>query len=88
MNSRETNLIRAVLFLLAILIAVPRGALAQAPPQGAPGGTPPGGGANAMKEPFPPFHIIGNIYYVGSAGLACYIIKTLPGPDPARQWLS
>ena len=93
MNSRENDLIRAVLFLLAILIAAPRVAWAQAPPQGAPGGAPPGGGANAMEAPFPPFHIIGNIYYVGSAGLACYIIKTSQGlilldsgyPDMALQ---
>ena len=93
MNSRENNRIRAVLVLLAILIAVPRVALAQAPPQRGPGGVPPGGGANAMKAPFPPFRIIGNIYYVGSAGLACYIIKTSQGlilldsgyPDMALQ---
>jgi metallo-beta-lactamase class B len=91
MNSRENNRIRAVLVLLAILIAVPRVALAQAPPQRGPGGVPPG--ANAMKAPFPPFRIIGNIYYVGSAGLACYIIKTSQGlilldsgyPDMALQ---
>ncbi len=47
----------------------------------------------AMKEPFPPFHIIGNIYYVGSQGIACYIIRTKKGeilldtgyPDMASQ---
>jgi metallo-beta-lactamase class B len=47
----------------------------------------------AMKAPFPPFHIIGNIYYVGSTGLSCYIIKTNKGeilldtgyPDMASQ---
>ena len=61
------------------------------------GGGPPGGGAAAgaaaMKAPFPPFHIIGNIYYVGSAGLACYVIATPAGdilldtgyPDMASQ---
>jgi len=46
-----------------------------------------------MKEPFPPFHIIGNIFYVGSAGLACYVIATPAGdilldtgyPDMASQ---
>ena len=46
-----------------------------------------------MKAAFAPFHIIGNIYYVGSAGLACYIIKTSKGeilldsgyPDMASQ---
>ena len=48
--------------------------LGQAPPSG-----PPGGGAAAMKAAFPRFHIIGNIYYVGSAGLACYLITTPAG---------
>ena len=46
-----------------------------------------------MKAPFAPFHIIGNIYYVGSAGLACYVITTPAGdilldtgyPDMASQ---
>jgi metallo-beta-lactamase class B len=54
-------------------------ALAQAPPAGGP----PAGGAAAaaaaLKAPFPPFHIIGNIYYVGSAGLACYLVTTPAG---------
>jgi metallo-beta-lactamase class B len=30
-------------------------------------------------EPFPPFHIIGNVYYVGSRGLASYLITTPQG---------
>jgi len=30
-------------------------------------------------EPFPPHHIIGNIYYVGSKGLASYLITTPEG---------
>ena len=46
-----------------------------------------------MKAPYAPFHIIGNVYYVGSAGLACYILKTAKGeilldsgyPDMASQ---
>ena len=29
--------------------------------------------------PFKPFHIVGNIYYVGTKGLACYLIKTSAG---------
>lgn len=52
--------------------------LAQAPPAG----PPPGGaadGANTMKAPYAPFHIIGNIYYIGSEGLACYLITTPAG---------
>ena len=30
-------------------------------------------------QPFPPHHIIGNIYYVGSQGLASYLITTPQG---------
>jgi metallo-beta-lactamase class B len=30
-------------------------------------------------EPFPPFHIAGNVYYVGSKGLATYLITTPQG---------
>jgi hypothetical protein len=30
-------------------------------------------------EPFPPFHIAGNLYYVGSKGLANYLITTPKG---------
>src|SRR5512136_692253 len=36
--------------------------------------------ANAdWTEPFPPFHIAGNLYYVGSRGLANYLITTPQG---------
>ncbi len=31
------------------------------------------------NQPFKPFHIIGNIYYVGTSQLACFIIKTKSG---------
>ncbi|HEV2273147.1 MAG TPA: subclass B3 metallo-beta-lactamase, partial [Acidobacteriaceae bacterium] len=30
-------------------------------------------------QPFPPFRIIGNVYYVGSKGLASYLITTSQG---------
>ena len=30
-------------------------------------------------EPFPPHHVIGNVYYVGSKGLASYLITTPEG---------
>src|SRR5690349_7206656 len=30
-------------------------------------------------EPFPPHHIVGNVYYVGSKGLASYLITTSEG---------
>src|SRR5690348_14170490 len=36
-------------------------------------------GSPDWTEPFPPFHIIGNIYYVGSRGLASYLITTPAG---------
>ena len=33
----------------------------------------------AWTEPFPPHHVIGNVYYVGSKGLASYLITTPQG---------
>jgi metallo-beta-lactamase class B len=33
----------------------------------------------AWTEPFPPHHVIGNVYYVGSKGLASYLITTPEG---------
>ncbi len=95
MKSANMASTRSVFLVFAILIAIPGALRAQTtpPPSGPPAGAPPGGAANAMKAPFPPFHMIGNIYYVGSAGLACYIIKTSKGeilldsgyPDMASQ---
>ena len=35
--------------------------------------------ANDWMEPFPPFKIAGNLYYVGSKGLASYLITTPQG---------
>ncbi|MFN0120255.1 MAG: subclass B3 metallo-beta-lactamase [Blastocatellia bacterium] len=34
---------------------------------------------NAWNQPMKPFQIIGNIYYVGTNNLACYVIKTNAG---------
>ena len=31
------------------------------------------------SRPFPPFRIVGNLYYVGTADLACYLIVTTKG---------
>src|SRR3954454_1599031 len=31
------------------------------------------------KAPFAPHHVVGNVYYVGSAGLAAYLITTPAG---------
>lgn len=33
----------------------------------------------AWNKPFPPFHIIGNIYYVGAAGVSSFLITTAQG---------
>src|SRR6187455_992195 len=35
--------------------------------------------ANDWLEPFPPFRIAGNLYYVGSRGLASYLVTTPQG---------
>ena len=35
--------------------------------------------SNDWTEPFPPFKIAGNLYYVGSKGLANYLITTQKG---------
>jgi len=87
MTSRTSIVLREILALL-VAVMIPAFMLAQAPMsppagQAPPAGGPPGGGAAAavaaMKAPFTPFHIIGNIYYVGSAGLACYLITTPAG---------
>jgi metallo-beta-lactamase class B len=94
MKSGNAGLIRAVILVLATSFFVSGATLAQAPALQA--GAPAGGAQNApnpMKAPYAPFHIIGNIYYVGSAGLACYIIQTAKGailldsgyPDMASQ---
>ena len=49
----------------AILALLAAGASAQDPP--------------AWSEPAAPFRIVGNIYYVGSKGLAAYLIRTRDG---------
>jgi len=100
MPSNKVFVLRIGLSVLALASAtmISGAAMAQAaagsPP---PGQSPPGAGAApaaaAMKNPFPPFHMIGNIYYVGSAGLSCYLINTPSGnilldtgyPDMAEQ---
>lgn len=50
-------------FIIALILA--RSVLAQVSPD--------------WTTPFPPFHIAGNIYYVGSKGLASYLIVTPQG---------
>lgn len=73
------------LILLASVLALPGGLFAQAPPQvarpafhiqAAVAAVP---GSLEWSEPFPPHRMIGNIYYVGSRGLASYLITTPDG---------
>jgi metallo-beta-lactamase class B len=40
---------------------------------------PAGGQGNDWLEPYPPFRIAGNLYYVGSRGLASYLVTTSDG---------
>lgn len=94
MKSGKSIFVRALFLAVAMLIVTVSAAIAQTPaPQSA---APPAGGQtapNPMKAPYAPFHLIGNIYYIGSAGLACYLIKTSEGeilldsgyPDMASQ---
>jgi len=57
------RLFRFLIFLSLLIFA--GGALAQEPPD--------------WTNPFPPYRVIGNIYYVGSQGLAVYLITTPQG---------
>ena len=60
------NRVRRVLVFVVFLVATPvASALAQVNPE--------------WIEPFPPFRIAGNLYYVGSKGLANYLITTPQG---------
>src|SRR5215204_3217713 len=53
-----------ILLSVLLLVVVSRPAAAQ---------------ANDWLEPFPPFRIAGNLYYVGSRGLASYLVTTPRG---------
>ena len=59
------------LVVLSVLIASPHGHPPGALSQQLPG--------EESNQPFKPFRIIGNIYYVGTNDLACYLIKTSAG---------
>ncbi len=37
------------------------------------------GQSSDWMEPFPPHRVVGNVYYVGSKGLASYLITTPQG---------
>ena len=58
--------IRILFRILILVLSATGGSLGQS--------TPPD-----WTEPFPPFHIAGNLYYVGSKGLANYLITTPQG---------
>ena len=60
---RQIN--QTVFGVFIIVLAGVTGAFAQAEPD--------------WTEPFPPFHIAGNLYYVGSKGLANYLVTTPQG---------
>jgi metallo-beta-lactamase class B len=60
---RQRAAIAAIVFILTVLFA--SHSLAQNPPD--------------WTEPFPPFRIAGNLYYVGSKGLASYLVATPQG---------
>jgi metallo-beta-lactamase class B len=76
MKLRKMPAIRSVLFVLVILMAIPCGAHARAP-------APPQSQASdlrkTMNQPVPPFHIIGNIYFVGASDIGVYFIVTPAG---------
>lgn len=54
----------ATVVILLVLVSTQRSALSQ---------------ANDWLQPFPPFRIAGNLYYVGSRGLASYLVTTSEG---------
>ena len=56
--------VRIALILLAVL---------------GPGNIPLPGQANDWLEPFPPFRIAGNLYYIGTRGLASYLVTSSEG---------
>jgi metallo-beta-lactamase class B len=70
MNSRETSVAQAIGLSLALAFGtvVPAVAHGQANDQ-----------SRAMNQPVPPFHIIGNIYYVGASDITSYLIVTPAG---------
>jgi metallo-beta-lactamase class B len=63
------------LMLFGAALALAGGLVAQANPT--PGSAIPG--SPDWSEPFPPHRMIGNVYYVGSRGLASYLITTPAG---------
>jgi metallo-beta-lactamase class B len=63
----RVTMVTLVLFLAGVIPANPAQANATVPD------------SPDWSEPFPPHRMIGNIYYVGSRGLASYLITTPAG---------
>lgn len=60
--------VQATLLVVLALLAVPLVARAQSDPA-----------MRAMNQPVPPFHLIGNIYYVGASDVTSFLIVTRAG---------
>jgi metallo-beta-lactamase class B len=74
MKSRKPSAIRSVFLVVAISMVISGAAFAQAPPQSQASDL-----LKTMNQPVPPFHIIGNIYYVGASDIGVYLIVTPAG---------
>ena len=70
MNHKGTKALITIVFLLCVCAFVVRFSVASYPPAPV---------QNDWTEPFPAFRIAGNLYYVGSKGLASYLITTPEG---------
>src|SRR5437868_9829473 len=59
--------LRAISLIIrfCVMLSLAASALAQSDPE--------------WTQPFPPHHIVGNVYYVGSKGLSSYLITTSEG---------
>jgi metallo-beta-lactamase class B len=70
MNLGRTSAVRVrgLILAVAIAIAVPASARAQASDL-----------SRSMNQPVPPFHMIGDIYYVGASDITSYLIVTPAG---------
>ena len=64
------RLVKLLLFLVLVMAVSASSAFGQTPTRSDP---------KDWSEPFPPHRMIGNIYYVGSRGLAAYLITTPQG---------
>jgi metallo-beta-lactamase class B len=70
MNLTRTLSVRAIHLTLTFAIAIAAPALAHAQANDL---------SRNMNQPVPPFHIIGNIYYVGASDITSYLIVTRSG---------